>query len=181
MVHFSISMWCIFQLVFTHYDEACAQMNNILFTSDLEQYNQMIATITLRLREMDGIEADLQDIIEGLHKARRGFPSRLQRTILNMLRDREINQNIKYHLFCILTSICTADSDNDIKSYLQRLTRDDCYSIKCQAFIGYLHYLTSDKPYNINNSRQPHTVDEDFANRIYKIENPIEALSLIHI
>ena len=161
-----------------HYDEACAQMNNILFTSDLEQYNQMIAAITLRLREMDGIEADLQDIIEGLHKARRGFPSRLQRTILNMLRDREINQNIKYHLFCILTSICTADSDNDIKSYLQRLTRDDCYSIKCQAFIGYLHYLTSDSPYNINNSRQPHTVDEDFANRIYKIENPIEALGI---
>lgn len=69
-------------------------------------------------------------------------------------------------------------SFNDIKSNLQRLTRNDCYSIKCQAFIGYLHYLTSDRPYNINNSRQPHTVDEDFANRIYKIENPIEALGI---
>ena len=161
-----------------HYNEAYAQMGYKLFDNNSEQYNQMIAAITLRLREMDGIEADLPAIIEGLHKARSGFPIRLQQTILSLLDDQEINQSIKYHLFCIFASICTADSKNEIKSYLQILTKNDCYSIKCQAFIGYLHYLTSDKQYNINNDRQPHTVDEDFANRICKIENPIEALGI---
>lgn len=96
-----------------------------------------------------------------------------------MLEDREINQNIKYHLFCILTSICTADSDIDIKSYLQVLTKNESYSVKCQAFIGYMHYLTSDyTPHNINNEKQPHIVDEDFANRLYGIENPAEALGI---
>lgn len=161
-----------------HYNEAYAQMGYKLFDNNSEQYNQMIAAITLRLREMDGIEADLQDIIEGLHKARRGFPSRLQQTILSLLDDQEINQSIKYHLFCIFASICTADSKNEIKSYLQILTENDCYSIKCQAFIGYLHYLTSDKQHNINNDRQPNTVDEDFANRLYDINNPAGALGI---
>lgn len=161
-----------------HYNEACAQMSDILFRDDSEQYNQMIAAIALRLREMEGIEADLQDIIEGLQKAKRGFPSRLQQTILNLLDDREIKQNIKYHLLCIFASICTADSHNDIKSYMQILTRNDCYSIKCQAFIGYLHYLASDKPHNINNGRQPFVVDEDFAKLLYDIKSPAGALGI---
>ncbi len=158
-----------------HYNEAYAQMCNFLFSGDSERYNQMTTAITLRLREMDGIEADLPEIIEGFRKARRGFPSRLQQTILNQLADQEINQDIKYHLLCILASICTPDSNNNIKNYLQILTNNICYFIKCQAFIGYLHYLISDKTHA---SRQPHTVDEDFVKRLYCIDNPAGALGI---
>lgn len=161
-----------------HYNKACAQMNNILFMNNSEQYNQMISAITLRLREMNGFEVDLPGILEGLRKARRGYPRRLQQTILNLLDDQEIHKGIKYHLFCILTSICTVDSDKDIKHYLQALTRNDCCSIKCQAFIGYMHYLTSGMPHYIKNGGQPHIVDEDFATRLYEIENPAEALGI---
>ena len=160
-----------------HYNEACARMSNILYMNDSVQYNQMIAAITLRLREMNGFEADLPSILEALLKAKRGFPSRLQQTIINLLDDPEIYHGIKYHLFCILAAICSHDRDNDVKSYLQRATNNICFSIKCQAFIGYLHYLTSDKSHNINN-RQPHTVDEDFAQRLYDIDNSAGALGI---
>lgn len=161
-----------------HYDEACAEMGIRLFSQNLEQYNSMIAAIGQRLCEMNDSEPDLFAIITGLNGAKRGFPNRLQRSILDLIKNKGINNIIKVSLIWVLSSICSIDKSIDILNYLQKLVKCNFYPIQCLGFIGYLHYLMSDISPYLNSNSKPHEVDEDFANLLRTVNNPTRSLGI---
>jgi len=161
-----------------NYDEARAEMSNRLFSQNLEQYDLMIAAIGQRLCEMNDSEPDLFAIITGLHGAKRGFPNRLQRSITDLIKNKGIKNIIKVPLIWVLSSICCKDKSIDILKYLQKLVKCNFYPIQCFAFIGYLHYLMSDRSHYVNSNNKPHAVDENFANLLHSINNPTRSLGI---
>lgn len=161
-----------------HYDEACAQMRDKLFSQNPDEYYPMMAVITQRLREMSNYEPELFDIIKGLQRAKRGFPNRLQQSLVALLNDEGIDEFIKVHLIWVLSSVCTKDKNLNIEDYLAGLVDSDCYSVQCLVFIGYLHYLMSDGNPIVNCECKPHEVDKKFSGLLLAITNPSKALGI---
>lgn len=161
-----------------HYGEALEQMKERLFSQNLNHYHQMIAAIGQRLHELNDFTPDLFDIIDGLYNAKRGYPDRLQRSIADLINDDQINSTVKVHLIWVLSSICIKDECFDILDILQDLIKCDYYPIQCLAFIGYLHYLMSDRIPFVDSRSKPREVDIDFQRFLQTKNNPTLKLGI---
>lgn len=161
-----------------HYEEALEQMKERLFSQNLNHYHQMIAAIGQRLHELTDFTPDLFDIIDGLYNAKRGYPNRLQRSIVELINDNKINGIVKVHLIWVLSSICIKDEGFNVLDILQDLIKCDYYPIQCLAFIGYLHYLMSDRIPFVDSRIKPREVDIDFKHLLQTKNNPTLTLGI---
>lgn len=86
-------------------------------TSD-KVYDGIITEISNRFRELNITDKELASIVTTLNDAKRGYPVRLQRSIISMLQDEEIFKHHNAHLLWLMAQMCRDDEIIDIYKLL---------------------------------------------------------------
>ena len=139
-------------------------MNSSLKSSNEAEYKEIIDTIAERLRQENIPEVELSTIINALCNAKRGYPERLQHSILAMLGNKGIKESNKIHLLWVLSSICVEDKQYDIDHYLDSLVMQRIPVLTGYATLACLHKTVEKTRSCFLIRNRAHDVNEQFVN-----------------
>lgn len=161
------------------FDEAVDKLNSSLKSSNEAEYREIIDTIAERLCQANIPEVELSTIINALCNAKRGYPERLQHSILAMLDNKRIKESNKIHLLWVLSSICVEDKQYDIDHYLDSLVMQRIPVLTGYATLACLHKTVEKTRSCIVARNRAHEVNVQFVNYCKSLNNVAETLALL--
>ena len=161
------------------FDEAIDKLNQCLMSLNEAEYNEIIDAITERLSQAHISDVELSTIINALRNAKRGYPERLQHSILAMLDNKGIEKSNKIHLLWVLSSICVEDKQYDIDHYLYSLVMQRIPVLTGYATLACLHKTVEKTRSCIVKRNIAHEVNEQFVNFCKSLNNVTETLALL--
>lgn len=142
------------------FDEAVDKLNRSLKSFNEDEYGEIIDAIAERLCQAHISEVELSTIINALCNAKRGFPERLQHSILNMLHNNGIVESNKIHLLWVLLGICMEDKQYDIDRYLDSIVMRRIPVLTGYATLACLHKTVENMRSSIVIRNRAHEVNE---------------------
>ena len=124
-------------------------------------------------------EVELSTIINALCNAKRGYPERLQHSILAMLDNKRIKESYKIHLLWVLSSICVEDKQYDIDHYLDSLVMQRIPVLTGYATLACLHKTVEKTRSCIVARNRAHEVNVQFVNYCKSLNNVAETLAVL--
>ena len=161
------------------FDEAIDKLNQCLMSLNEAEYNEIIDAITERLSQAHISDVELSTIINALRNAKRGYPERLQHSILAMLDNKGIEKSNKIHLLWVLSSICVEDKQYDIDHYLYSLVMQRIPVLTGYATLVCLHKTVEKTRSCFVKRNRAHEVNEQFVNYCKSLNNVTETLALL--
>lgn len=156
------------------YGEACDALTKKLMAEDDATYLEMIGAISQRLREPEVTDAELSVIINSLHHARRGYPERLQRSLVGMMQDEVIFRYHNAHLLWLLSTVCREDKLMDIPKLLDSVIVQGKAIPTALSLLALLH-LRIEQHHSIYVDRnKAHEVADDLKKSCDGISHPTE-------
>lgn len=159
--------------------EAISKLGHFLMSGDASVYDRIISTITNRLKEPKISDNELSAILLALYNSRRGYPERLQHSILAMLDNKEIKESNKINLLWVLSSICVEDNLYDIDHYLDSLVMQRIPVLTAYATLACLHKTVEKTRSCFVIRNRAHKVNEQFVNYCKSLNNVTETLALL--
>lgn len=163
----------------SRYDEAKDTLLKKLMSNNDDTYKEMISELFSRLKVPSISNREMTDIIQSLNMAKRGFPKRLQRTILCMLEDNDIFKNCNGNLLWLLSSICIEDSKIDISVLLDNIIKQHNIISTTLSVLAFLHMTIEKNHSHVVQQNQPHDISETFRNYCDSIKNKKEKCAMM--
>lgn len=163
------------------YDEACETLRKKLMAQDDSIYNEMIFAISQRLKEPSTTDGEISVIIQSLSQAQRGFPDRLQRSLLAMMSDESIFNLHNGHLLWILSKICSNDDKIDIRGCLDSIIIQNRPISTAFSLLALLHLACEEKHSVFSGNNIAHVVDADLVRYCSSITKPTEKLLVMMV
>lgn len=161
------------------FGEAVDTLRKKLMSDSVDVYNEVIDAVSKRLRDPTISASEMTVIILKLHDARRGYPDRLQRTIVNMMNDNTIAQNCYMHLLWLLTSICMEDKGIDMPTLLDSIIKKNDIILTTLSVLAFLH-LTVEKTHTcVVMNNKAHEVSDIFKEYCDSEKNPTKKCSMM--
>lgn len=144
--------------------EAISKLGHFLMSGDASVYDGITSAIAERLKEPKISDNELTLIISALYNAKRGFPSRLQHTVLKMMKDNIIANNYFVHLLWLLSNICNEDKEGNINNLLETIIAQKDPVMTGLATLAFLHKTVEKGKTCFVTKNKPHMVDNQFKN-----------------
>lgn len=160
-------------------EEAMSKLGHFLMSGDASAYDKAISTITNRLKEPKISDNELSAILSALYNSKRGYPERLQHSILAMLANKGIKESNKIHLLWVLSSICVEDKQYDIDHYLDSLVMQKIPVLTGYATLACLHKTVEKTRSCFVLRNRAHEVNEQFVNYCKSLNNVTGTLALL--
>lgn len=161
------------------FNEAVDKMNRCLKSSNEAEYREIIDAIADRLSLAHISDVELSTIINALRNAKRGYPERLQHSILAMLHNKGIVEYNKFNLLWVLSSICVEDKQYDIDHYIDSLVMQRIPVLTGYATLAYLHKTVEKTRSCFVKRNRAHEVNEQFVKYCKSLNNVTETLALL--
>jgi hypothetical protein len=161
------------------FGEACDALGKKLMSRDEEVYEEIIAAITQRLREGSVAEDEMLAIIQALGNSAKGYPERLQRSLMSLLADDDIFRNHGGHLIWLLPSICREDDVVDMPQTLDKIIAHGVLIPTAFALLSLLHLIVEKHHSCIVANNLAHDVSSVFKNYCDSIKQPTERLAMM--
>ncbi|MCM1109227.1 MAG: hypothetical protein NC388_09305 [Clostridium sp.] len=160
------------------YDEACYALRFRLMSNDEQVYKKTVSEIISRLREPALSGTEQSAIINAFSQAKRGYPKRLQCTLLGMMCDTSLK---KYgiHFLWLLSSLCVEDSEIDIPAFLRRIISQEKFIPAALSLLAMLHLTVHRQHSCIVSENKPHAVSEEIKSLCESIAKPTERCALM--
>lgn len=155
-------------------EEAVHTMQQRLMSNDDEVYDGIMAEITCRLREPGITDMELSTIVTSLNNAKRGYPVRLQRSIIFMLQDDEIFKLHNAHLLWLMAQMCREDDKIDVCKLLAYVIIQKKPISTALALLALLHLIVERNHHCIVAENKAHDVDERLIDYLKDIKSPVE-------
>lgn len=161
------------------YGEACDTLQKKLMSSDEGVYLEMIGYIAQRLKEPSVSDEEQTTLLMALKQANRGYPERLQRTLVSMINDPAIFKLHSGHLLWLLSAICREDKIIDIPQTLDSVIAQKKPIPTALALLALLH-LTVEKNHSVFvDKNKAHDVSEDIKKYYDAVCHPTEKCLLM--
>ena len=154
-------------------EEAIHTMLHRLMSEDGEIYAGIMAEISARLREPGISDKELSTIFTVLNNAKRGYPARLQRSVIAMMQNDEIFKLHNAHLLWLMAQICREDKDIDVCKVLDSIIAHKKPIPSAFCMLALLHLIIEKNHKCVVAENKAHTVDSRFATYINGIKNPV--------
>ena len=161
------------------YGVACDALHKKLMSHDEEEYQEMVGFIAQRLREPSVSNEEQTVIILALKNAKRGFPERLQRTLVSMINDKVIFKLHDAHLLWLLSSICREDKNIDMMKLLDSIIIQQKIIPTSMAMLALLHMTVEKRHSCFVGTNKAHEVAEEIKNYCESVKNPTEKCLLM--
>lgn len=163
------------------YDEACETLRKKLMAQDDNTYNEMISAISQRLKEPSATDEEISVIIQALSQAQRGFPERLQRSLIDLMSDDYIFRLHSGHLLWIISKICREDDNIDIRGFLESIIIQNKPIPTALSLLALLHLACEKKRSVFPDNNIAHVVDADLIRFCSSITKPTERLLVMMV
>lgn len=161
------------------YDEARDALGKKLMSRDEYVYNEVIEAITQRLQEGTVAEDEMLTIIQLLGNGAKGYPRRLQRTLIEMLSNENIFRNHGGHLIWLLPSICKDDDEIDMPQILDNIIANGSLIPTAFAILSLLHLLVDKDHSCIVVNNKAHDIPDGFKKYCDGVKHPTERLAMM--
>lgn len=161
------------------FEEASDALHKKLMSQDGVEYQEIITLIAQRLREPSVGDEEMTVIINALVNARRGYPERVQRTLLGMFTDDEIFKLHGGHLLWMLPVICREDNEIDIPQVLDSIIKQKKIIPTALSILALLHLTVVKNHTCIVGNNKAHEVTEEIKNYCETVVHPTEKCALI--
>lgn len=163
------------------YDEACETLRRKLMAQDDDIYNEMISSMSQRLKEPSATDGEVSVIIQSLSQAQRGNPERLQRSLIDLISDERIFNLHSVHLLWILSKICRDDDIIDIRNFLNSIIIQNKAIPTALSLLALLHLVCEKNCSVFPDKNIAHNVDADIIRCCSSITKPIEKLLVMMV
>lgn len=163
----------------SEYNHARDAMQKKLKSHDGVVYNEMMAAICQRLREPSVDEEELTVIMMALYQADKGFPYRLQRSLVMMLDDSAIFKLHFAHVLWLLSSICCEDDEVDMPRTLVGIIEQKNVISTAFSILALLHLIVKKSHSYIVANNKAHDVSDDIVKYCNNVKNPTEKCALM--
>ena len=161
------------------YDEARDALGKKLMSRDGDVYNEVIEAIAQRLQEGTVAEDELLTIIQSLGNSAKGYPRRLQRTLMEMLSNENIFRNHGGHLIWLLPSICMEDDEVDMLQTLDKIIVHGLLIPTAFAILSLLHLIVKKNYSCIVAKNKAHDVSPDLKKYCDGVKHPTERCAIM--
>lgn len=161
------------------YEEASDALHKKLMSHDEKEYQEILTLIAQRLREPSVTDEEITAIINALVNARRGYPERVQRSLLGMFMDDEIFKLHGGHLLWMLPAICREDKEIDVTQVLDSIIRQHKIIPTALSILALLHLTVVKNHTCIVRNNKAHEVSEEIKNYCKAVVRPAEKCALI--
>lgn len=161
------------------FEEASDALHKKLMTQDEVEYQKIITLIAQRLREPSVGDEEMTVIINALVNARRGYPERVQRTLLGMFMDDEIFKLHGDHLLWMLPAICREDKEIDVPQVLDSIIKQKKIIPTALSILALLHLTVVKNHTCFVDKNKAHEVTEEIKNYCEAVVHPTEKCALI--
>lgn len=148
---------------------------------DDNTYNEMISAISQRLKEPSATDEEISVIIQALSQAQRGFPERLQRSLIDLMSDDYIFRLHSGHLLWIISKICREDDNIDIRGFLESIIIQNKPIPTALSLLALLHLACEKKRSVFPDNNIAHVVDADLIRFCSSITKPTERLLVMMV
>lgn len=155
-------------------EEAVHTMQQRLMSHDDEVYDGIMTEISNRFREPNITDEELATIVTTLNNAKRGYPVRLQRSIIYMLQDDEIFKLHNAHLLWLMAQMCREDENIDICNLLASIIIRKKSIPTALALQALLHLIVEKNHKCVVAENKAHDVDGKLIDYISGIKSPVE-------
>lgn len=161
------------------FDEARDALGKNLMSRDEEVYKETIEAITQRLQEGSVAEDEMLAIIQALGNSAKGYPERLQRSLMSLLSDDDILRNHGGHLIWLLPSICREDDVVDMPQILDKIIAHRVLIPTAFALLSLLHLIMEKDHSCIVANNKAHDVSSEFKKYCDSVKHPTESLAMM--
>lgn len=161
------------------FDEAKDALHKKLMSHDEMEYQEMISHIAQRLREPSVGDEEMTDVINALVNARRGYPERVQRTLLGMFMDDEIFKLHSGHLLWMLPAICREDKEIDVPQILDSIIKQKKIIPTALSILALLHLTVVKNHTCIVGNNIAHEVSDEIKSYCEAVDHPTEKCALM--
>ena len=161
------------------FEEASDALHKKLMSQDEGEYQEIITLIAQRLREPSVGDEEMTVIINALVNARRGYPERVQRTLLGMIMDDEIFKLHGGHLLWMLPAICREDKEIDVPQILDSIIKQKKIIPTALSILALLHLTVVKNHTCIVCNNKAHEVTEEIKNYCEAVVHPTEKCALM--
>lgn len=163
----------------SQYNAALDALGKKLMTENIAEYDELIDAIVQRLKEPSVSDNEMSVIVNALHNARRGYPERLQRTLVGMMNDETIFKFHSAHLLWLLSGICVEDKHIDMRGLLGSVIMQNKIVPTTLALLGLLHLEIESKHSIYHRKNKAHEVDVTFKSYCDGVIHPTEKCGLM--
>ena len=161
------------------FDEAKDALQKKLMSQNEFEYQEMITHIAQRLREPSVRDEEMTVIINALVNARRGYPERMQRTLLGMFMDDAIFKLHGGHLLWMLPAICREDKKIDVPHVLDSIIKQNKIIPSALSILALLHLTIVKNHTCIVGKNKAHEMSKDIRDYCSAVTKPTEKCALM--
>lgn len=161
------------------FGEACDALGKKLMSRDEDVYGEVIEAIAQRLREGSVSEGEMLAIIQAFGNSVKGYPERLQRTLMSLLSDDDIFRNHGGHLIWLLPSICREDDVVDMPQTLDKIIAHAALIPTAFALLSLLHLIMEKNHTCMVANNKAHDVSSVFKKHCDSVKHPTERLAMM--
>jgi len=152
--------------------EAEEYIKNCLFCNNNDEFNKMFSLIVQRLNTHNLDQKELSMICKFLINAKRGYPERLQDSLLSIFH--KINKDNQLLLIYIISNIAVKDKDGEIVNFIYKLNSERCYILSTFAALTAMRISIF-----CNDKNGDSDIIHEITNTIDSVKKPTEHLSLV--